>query len=249
LQEEEKQKKVQVLDKIRKKHPAFSNASQDKKAISSGFFPISSLLLDLLVHGVALEEFVVLLDLEALRGVFAVLFFFWVLRFERRSEVEVEGRGERARRALPSFVPSFRRWSKSIRALKRCLNAKHFRFHSAQTLHNINAQPKQKIQRSKCPGKARIRRGFDLPFFVARAAAAAVAFASVATFPFRFLPTFCVVYLDGVPPSERASVHSSVTMQRMPGIIGEVGRERKTEEKRGEGVSGRIAKARNSPRG
>jgi hypothetical protein len=76
LQEEEKQKKVQVLDKIRKKHPAFSNASQDKKAISSGFFPISSLLLDLLVHGVALEEFVVLLDLEALRGVFAVLFFF-----------------------------------------------------------------------------------------------------------------------------------------------------------------------------
>ena len=77
LQEEEKQKKVQVLDKIRKKHPAFSNASQDKKAISSGFFPISSLLLDLLVHGVALEEFVVLLDLEALRGVFAVLFFFF----------------------------------------------------------------------------------------------------------------------------------------------------------------------------
>lgn len=29
-------------------------------------------------------------------------------------------------------------------------------------------------------------------------------------------PTFCVTYRDGVPPSVRASVHSSVTMHRMP---------------------------------
>lgn len=28
--------------------------------------------------------------------------------------------------------------------------------------------------------------------------------------------TFCVVYLDGVPPSPRASVHSRVTMMRTP---------------------------------
>jgi len=50
----------------------------------------NSSLLDLLVDSVALEELVVLLDLEALRGVFAVLFLM-ALGFEER-------RGKRKKR-------------------------------------------------------------------------------------------------------------------------------------------------------
>ena len=69
------------------------------------------------------------------------------------------------------------------------------------------------------------------PPLLARSLAAAVVLAAV--FPPLILPTFCVVYLDGVPPSARASVHSSVTMQRIP-ERGKGLENRERERKRGE---------------
>lgn len=96
-------------------------------------------------------------------------------------------------------------------------------FDPTKTLKHIN---KQSLARKKAQGAP--RKGANSfaecsLLFVARAAACAAVFFSA-----EFLPTFCVVYLDGVPPSARASVHSSVTMQRMPEVK-RVGRERERE--------------------
>ena len=100
------------------------------------------------MHGVALEELVVLLDLEALRGVFAVLFFFFFGLCGERGEGGKKKREAECREVEVSQAKRF--WRSSLflfdvgggidRAFAPCLVAEHFHFHPIRTLLHIKAQ-------------------------------------------------------------------------------------------------------------
>ena len=149
------------------------------------------------------------------------------------------GRGETGEAFLEVESFSFRRWRwnrSGVRAMPR-RRAFPLSSHPNSAPHQ-SAVSSMKVSATNALERARMRRCFPFPPFRRRASRRRccccrrrrrlVACRFFFFRPSQFLPTFCVVYLDGVPPSARASVHSSVTMQRMPGII--IGWKREKEE-------------------
>ena len=150
------------------------------------------------------------------------------------------GRGERCRRRS-SFS---RRWSKSIRAFVRCLNARHFHFCPTLTVRDINAQYRARRTAQQMPWKGANSSQFDLPFSVARAAAAAADrrffhacspfFISISTYLLRSVPRRRAALGARLCALERDDASDAWNNWRF-------GRERKREGKEG-GELKRIAK-------
>lgn len=163
--------------KKKSKNPPFSLPPQNKGELRKRWFPISLLLLlDLLVHGVALEELVVLLDLEALRGVFAVLWW----GFEGFERKRGRGRGRGSEPGERFFGSSFVFFDVGVKSIGRWRDASPTSISSSvppkiRAASMLSLEHRNEQDRRVAKG-ANASRFFFFDFFVARAAAAAAVF-------------------------------------------------------------------------